>query len=247
MFASSRIAAVSAGFESFTHLIATTSTNVVLGEQARDGNTAPAVLVTDHQTEGRGRMGRVWQDDPGAQLLVSFRFAADPASASELASSVGIAAHEAAQEVLAVNVGMKWPNDLVVVDGPAPGKLAGLLAEYISGPPDTVIVGIGLNVSAISVPGATSLAESGSVATRDEVLAKMIDALAVLRDAGSSIRRELVSRSATIGTDVRVERHRDELVGRAVGIDESGCLLVDDGTEVHVVRVGDIVHLRSVP
>src|SRR6478735_2479620 len=58
-----------------------------------------------------------------------------------------------------LELGLKWPNDVLVADR----KLAGLLAEVVD---DAVVLGIGLNVSLredeLPVPTATSLAVEGS-------------------------------------------------------------------------------------
>ncbi|MEM1335472.1 MAG: biotin--[acetyl-CoA-carboxylase] ligase, partial [Actinomycetota bacterium] len=209
---------------------------------ARAGDTTTAIRVADHQTAGRGRLDRRWDDEPGRQLLVSFRVPAGP-DPSTAPGAVAVAAQEAVAE-LDVPVGVKWPNDLVVERGDAPGKLAGMLSEYVASDPAVVVVGLGLNVGSAPADGATSLAANGTDTTLDAVLAGVVGAMAPLLADPDGVRRELVARSATIGTRVRVERHDGDLVGVAVGIDAEGRLEVDvDGT-VRTVSVGDVVHLR---
>ena len=77
-----------------------------------------------------------------------------------------------------MSIATKWPNDLVVEEGPAPGKLAGMLAELVSGDPDSVIIGLGLNLEPVPAQaGATSIRECGGSTDRDELLAAIIDGL----------------------------------------------------------------------
>ena len=55
-------AARRAGLGRLRHTVSTGSTNDDLAREARAGDRSPAVLVTDHQTAGKGRLGRRWLD-----------------------------------------------------------------------------------------------------------------------------------------------------------------------------------------
>jgi len=96
-----------------------------------------SAVVADHQTAGRGRLGRTWEAPPGTALLASFVLPARP-----LAS---LAAGVAAAHACGPASRLKWPND-VLLGG---AKLAGLLAELHG---DRVIVGIGINLSWAPAP-----------------------------------------------------------------------------------------------
>src|SRR4051812_27340870 len=98
--------------------------------------------VADHQTAGRGRLGRAWVAPPGASLLLSVLFRPDlaPERLHLTTAAVALAAAEACEAVAGVLPVLKWPNDLLVGDR----KLAGVLAESRL---PAVVVGIGLNVN----------------------------------------------------------------------------------------------------
>jgi BirA family biotin operon repressor/biotin-[acetyl-CoA-carboxylase] ligase len=222
--------------------------------------TEPIVLVTDHQTAGRGRRGRDWQAPPGTSLLMTIGLRADGLPAARrplLGTALALAVHEVHPEL-----SLKWPNDLVVAgaaDDPLGyRKVGGLLAEsHRLGDGDWVLLGIGLNVNWPEVP-----VELAEVATAlDRVLGREVDREQLCADAlGAFDRRwwdlaagadpgELLAAyrvaSATIGSRVRVELPTAELVGTATGITELGALQVlDDRGTVQVVEVGDVVHLR---
>ena len=112
----------------------TGSTNTDALALARDGAPEGVVLVADHQTAGRGRLGRTWEAPPGASLLVSVLLRPPAAVADAVTMAAGVAMAEAVAEVAGVDARLKWPNDLVVaVDGDRPqarrhprrGRLAG--------------------------------------------------------------------------------------------------------------------------
>ena len=86
------------------------------------------MLVAEHQVAGRGRLDRVWTSPPRAGLTVSLLLRPDVPAARRgwLPLLTGVALAEAVGEVTGVRASLKWPNDLLAVDG---RKLAGILAE----------------------------------------------------------------------------------------------------------------------
>ena len=100
-----------------------------------------AVAATDHQTAGRGRLGRVWEAPPGSSVLLSVMLH-PPAERHwpELSLLGGIAAAEAVEGMTELSAQVKWPND-VMVDR---RKVAGVIAEARDA---TAVLGIGINVN----------------------------------------------------------------------------------------------------
>ena len=164
------------------------STNSDLAAAVRDDaavRTGVALLVTEHQVDGRGRSGRSWQTPPAAAL--TFSLALRPAAPSQtwgwLPLLVGLGVVRAITGVTGVTAGVKWPNDLIV---DVPGareiegwgterKLGGILVELVTAPSGPVaVVGVGLNVSQradeLPVPTAQSLTGVGAHAVDREAL-----------------------------------------------------------------------------
>ena len=229
------------------------STNTYVREQARDGTPEGLVVVADHQTAGRGRLGRRWESPPGVNLLASvlLRPNIDPADLHLCTTAVALAAMDACQEVAGVGAVLKWPNDLLV-DG---AKLAGILAEAEFAGADlaAVVVGIGINVGWPGPPeaGGTSLeAAAGSPVDRRVLLHALLAALGQHRSQldFSAGRRALAEegrrRCATLGQHVRVTLEAEVITGRAVAVDDSGRLVVETPTGSRRVTAGDVVHLR---
>ena len=179
-----------------------------------------SVVVTDHQSAGRGRLDRRWEAPPGTALLASFVLPRHPL--------LSLAAGVAAAEACGPGVGLKWPNDLMV-DG---RKAGGILVEVSAG---KAVVGIGINLSA-APPGAATVNQP-----RDALLENLRAALArwsVAEPAEVLMRwREL---SVTLGQVVRVELPGRVIEGIATDVDDSGALIVAG----EHVSAGDVIHLR---
>ena len=110
------------------------STQRLLGDDDPEG----ATVATDHQTVGRGRLGRVWEDAPGRGLLFSVLLR--PTLHMAIWPELSIVAGEAVAAALPVDARVSHPND-VMVDG---RKLAWILPEATTG---RVRLGIGINVN----------------------------------------------------------------------------------------------------
>jgi len=215
----------------------TGSTNADLLAAAQRGAPHRSVLVTAHQTAGRGRLDRRWEAPPGTNLLVSLLFRQVPAHPHELTQRVALAAASAARALAGVDAQLKWPNDLLIGDA----KLAGVLAQAGTndGRVDHVVVGIGVNVGWAPEGGA----RLGDGIDPLDVLRAMLVAYDELPDDVHGLYRASL---ATVGRQVRVELASGELIGRAVDVGRDGRLAVlDDCAITHHIDTGDVVHLRA--
>jgi BirA family biotin operon repressor/biotin-[acetyl-CoA-carboxylase] ligase len=233
------------------------STNTALVEEARAGAPEGLVLVADHQTAGRGRLGRTWSAEPGTALLVSVLLR-PPLPLDEIPvvlMAAGLAACDGVEAAAGFRPRLKWPNDLVLDDR----KLAGLLTEATGGADPGVVLGLGINVAAGAYPAelsreATSCEEVASKPVdRAEVLIAFLTALesrygTALVPGGRAQTFEAYRKdSATLGRRVRVElTSGPPLEGQASRLADDGQLVVtDDAGQDHLVNVGDVKHLRS--
>ena len=114
------------------------STQRLLGDDEPEG----ATVATDHQTAGRGRLGRAWEDVPGCSILVSvlLRPRAPMPLWPELSLVAGEAVARALNTETGIDASLRHPNDVVV----AGRKLVGVLPEASTG---RVVLGIGVNVN----------------------------------------------------------------------------------------------------
>jgi len=230
------------------------STNALVAERAREGAPAWLVVVTEHQTAGRGRLDRVWETPDRAALTFStlLRPARSGAEWPWLPLVAGIAAVGALREH-GVQAGLKWPNDVMVAGADGQSlKLAGILAERVESPHgNAAVIGIGLNVSQtaeeLPVGTATSIAlATGAPTDRTALLVSLLTRLRQEYDAwsaggGARVRGDYLEVCVTLGHEVRVSLPGGEtLTGEATDVDDAGRLVVA-GTPV---AAGDVLHVR---
>lgn len=236
-------------------LVETGSTSSDLVALARGGAPEGTVVLADHQTAGRGRLGRTWHAPPGTSIAVSMLFRPTSVPVARwpwLPLLAGVAVVEALRAGTGVPAGLKWPND-VVVDGL---KLAGLLAEVVPECGGGVVVGVGLNVTAVRPdlpPTATSLALCGVVdPDRGRVLAAVLASVAHRYEgwrarSGDPVeaRRAYRSHCTTLGSQVLVQLPAGyPLTGRATDVDDGGRLVVRTADGDRALSIGDVVHVR---
>ena len=191
-----------------------------------------AVAATEHQTAGRGRLGRRWDEPVGSSVLMSVLLRPPGGRAvAELSLVAGLAVARAIEGETDATALLKWPND-VLLHGT---KVAGILAEARDG----VIVGIGVNVTqkAAELPIRETLPTAGSLRTttgvahdRAALLAAILWELERAYDVWvtsglAPLHAELERRDALRGRRVRA----DGIESSGVGIDADGRLVLADG------------------
>lgn len=221
------------------------STNDRARELAEAGE-ADVVVLADEQSGGRGRRGRAWWSPVGGVWLsVLLRPELDATRAGLLALLGATAVAEAVPAGVMATI--KWPNDVLVGDR----KLAGVLVEteIAAGRIEWAAVGIGVNADVVSTelpPGATSLREHIGTVDRGEFVRNLLVAVDHLRADPDRIPERWCRHAGTLGRRVRVKTPDGEVVGEALDVDGSGALLVDTGSNVTRVTVGECEHLRPV-
>lgn len=250
------------------------STNTVMQELLQESSQLkPLLLVTAHQTAGRGRAGRAWKEQPGLALASSY-FLPDWPGAGAPITWVPLAAGAALAQALQkwLPVAVKWPNDVLVpldlavarqhrLDELAKQrgglKLAGILCEAA---PGGVIIGAGINILTPQeqLPaGAASLLslravpqDSELLPLADMLLASYVEHLQefvrLAAHNSEKLRQQVTATLSTLGASVRaVLPDGAEVRGAAVGLGEAGQLLVQllDGSTVSIAAA-DIEHLR---
>jgi len=226
--------------ETRIHVESCESTQALLDASMAEGTVA----IADHQTAGRGRLGRTWEAPPGSAVLVSvlLRPPADRPLA-QLSLVAGVAVADAVETVTGLTAQIKWPNDVML----RRAKVAGILAEARDG---AVVLGIGLNVnqSRDQLPerAGSLLTATGSEWDRDEVLDAVLDALGVRyeqwREGGlDEVYEGLGSRDFLRGRPVTV----DGTSGIAELIERDGRLRIAVGHGEHVtVESGEVSYER---
>ena len=243
------------------------STNTELMRRARAGLCEPTLLVAEQQTAGRGRLGRVWQSDVGASLMMSLGLPLAPKDWSGLSLAVGVSVAESLQPVLPplgagqpARVGLKWPNDrwLGASNGAAGDrKLGGILVETASfvapqaaaAPASTaryVVVGIGINVLPRSPegmsmpPGSLQDVEPGldAPAALLRIAPPLVAMLQAFEGYGfAPMQPRFAARDVLQGRAVTLS---DGTAGMAHGVGDDGALLVHTAGGMQAITSSEI-------
>jgi BirA family transcriptional regulator, biotin operon repressor / biotin---[acetyl-CoA-carboxylase] ligase len=235
------------------------STNDLVAGLARAGAPEGTVVVTEHQTAGRGRLDRTWTTPARAALTLSALLRPRNVPASHwpwLPLLTGVALADSLRRTAEVDAQLKWPNDVLI----GQRKVAGILLERVEtsqGP--AAVVGMGVNVSSrpdeLPVSSATSLAlEHAATTDRSVLLRSLLRTLAALYadwagvggDPARGLADSYARRCSTLGRVVHVELPTGQpVVGLAREVDVAGRLVVAaaDGT-LTALSAGDVTHLR---
>jgi BirA family biotin operon repressor/biotin-[acetyl-CoA-carboxylase] ligase len=219
----------------------------------RNDDTRPCLLLAETQTSGRGRQGRVWHSTPGLSLTFSLALPLNPPAWSGLSLAVGVSLADALdppQGDPPPRIGLKWPNDLWLMEAPGRGrKLGGVLIETVAvGERRMAVIGIGLNVRPQPL-----LQELNSGFACLQELWPDLDAPQALKRVAAPLAQTLKRFEAEgLAPFAAAYRRRDLLLGQPVsttypgvpegiaeGIDEQGALRVRAG-ELHALVSGEV-------
>jgi BirA family biotin operon repressor/biotin-[acetyl-CoA-carboxylase] ligase len=217
------------------------STNSELMGRARAGDTRPTLLVAKHQTAGRGRLGRQWQDRPGDALMFSLGLPLNPVNWSGLSLAVGLSIANSLDPEHRFKLGLKWPNDLWLGPMSQPRKLGGILIETavlagVAHASRYVVVGVGINIQAppsegLSMP-AVGWAEVQAQANTDLVLQALLLPLVAQiqrfeREGFAPLQAAYAQRDLLQGQALALS---NGLTGVGAGVDAQGVLQLDTAT-----------------
>ncbi|GGY16012.1 biotin--[acetyl-CoA-carboxylase] ligase [Paludibacterium paludis] len=223
------------------------STNTQLMARAASGGLHGLVLAAEVQTAGRGRLGRRWSMRPGCGLTFSvlWRFERTMSELSGLSLAVGVALARSLRRAGA-DVGLKWPNDVLLQDA----KMAGILIE-LSGEangPASVVIGVGLNLTApgpVDQPVAC-LAQVGIRPSRNALLAALLNDLHnVLSEFDGkgfdALREEWLGFFAHLDCPVTLTfSHGEPVNGVARGVAVNGALQVETLRGLETFHAGEV-------
>jgi BirA family biotin operon repressor/biotin-[acetyl-CoA-carboxylase] ligase len=231
------------------------STNSVLLARQNPPYGACDVLLAEYQTAGRGRRGRAWVAPPGGSICLSlcWAFREGPQDLGSLGLVIGVCALRALRELGLEDIGLKWPND-IVIDGK---KLGGILIELRaeSAGPASVVIGIGLNValgsSVLETIGETGASPIDLVtagmqqpsrnAVSAALITQFIRGLILFEKEGlRPFAEEWRAADALRGRQIEVHTTEGVARGLARGIDLHGALVLETPQGVRRFVSGDV-------
>lgn len=209
-----------------------------------EGISGGSVVIADEQTQGRGRLGRVWYAPPGTALMISYVLHPSNEAIGYVGMMGALAVCELV-ESLGAQAGIKWPND-VQIDG---RKLCGVLPEA-AWQGETLlgaVLGVGLNVridfrATPFAETAISLEDVVGGVDRVDLLTRVLERLDLwsAKLTSDELFDSWRSRLVMIGRQVTVANASGMVSGIAEAVDRQGALLVRDDGGLRRVIAGDI-------
>ncbi len=234
------------------------STNDVAKYLAENGAEEGTVVVAEIQNRGKGRRGKTWISPPGGVWMsIILRPDIPPSRAPQLTLVTGVAVAETLKKELKLNVGIKWPNDILIGNK----KVCGILTEVNASinKVNYVIVGIGIDMN-VDVPLFPPDLQKGATSLKNELDTEINGAILVQKfllnleklysqftaDKFPDILNEWRSLSKTIGSRVEVRTRGKTVQGDAVGINKDGILILelDDGSLRKMIS-GECLHMDT--
>ncbi|KAI4451169.1 Bifunctional ligase/repressor BirA [Eubacterium plexicaudatum ASF492] len=228
------------------------STNTKAMKLAEEGAPHGTIVVTDHQTNGRGRRGRSWESPAGEAIAMTFllRPKIDPNNASMLTLIAAMAVARGIEDETGLKAGIKWPNDVVINRKKVSGILTEMSAQadYVN----HIVVGIGINVHIQEFPEelkniATSVfLELGMKINRAALIERICEYFEAYFEVFlqtedlSAISKQYDAYMVNRNQPVKVLDPKDTYEGTARGITTRGELLVDTWESRKLVSSGEV-------
>jgi BirA family transcriptional regulator, biotin operon repressor / biotin---[acetyl-CoA-carboxylase] ligase len=234
------------------------STNDVAKYLAEDGAEEGTTVIAEIQNRGKGRRGKTWISPPGGVWMsIILRPDIPPFNAPQLTLVTGVAVAETLKKECNLDVGIKWPNDILIGNK----KVCGILTEVDASieKVNYVVVGIGIDMN-VDVPLFPPDLQKGATSLKNELNTEINGAILVQKfllefeniynefkeGKFPEILKEWRSLSKTIGNNVEVRSRGKTIRGEAVGINKEGILILEleDGTLRKIIS-GECLHINN--
>ena len=225
------------------------STNKEAARRAAS-NTQPLWILAGEQTAGVGRRGRAWSSQQGnfaATLLMPI--SGDLSSIALHSFVASLALRDALVHLTEQpdRFAMKWPND-VLMDG---GKVAGILLETCGTGPSHLCIGIGVNLAVAPETGkdragfnTAQASGTGKLHHRKfltllaHFFAKRVDQF--VTHGFVATRADWLQNAAKLGEVITARMPTHDVTGTFVTVDEGGGVVLQAGSDQHVIHAADI-------
>ena len=234
------------------------STNDVARYLAEEGAEEGTVVVAEVQNRGKGRRGKTWISPPGGVWMsIILRPDILPSRAPLITLVTGVAVAETLKEELNLDVGIKWPNDILI----GSKKVCGILTEVNASinKINYLVVGIGIDMN-VEIPMFPPDLQKDATSLKNELNTEINGAMLVQKfllkfeDLYNQFEEgkfpEILDKwrglSKTIGSKVEVRTRGKTVRGEAVGINKDGILILEleDGSLRKMIS-GECLHINN--
>lgn len=223
------------------------STNTQAKRLLAEGLSGKELITANEQTAGRGRQGRSFYSPKNTGIYYSYVFHPQKtlADAVFITTAAAVSVIRAIERLSAVKPTIKWVNDVYVEGKKVCGILTEAVSDFENGALESVIVGIGINVSTASFPAelqdtAASLGDASI--TRAQLLNTAVEELVRVAEdlENPAIMEDYKRHSAVIGKEITFIKNGTTTKATAIDIDEKGGLVVKTEQGTLTLSSGEI-------
>jgi BirA family biotin operon repressor/biotin-[acetyl-CoA-carboxylase] ligase len=221
------------------------STNTQAKRLIKDGKSGSFLVVADEQTNGRGRQGKSFYSPKDTGIYMSYVFHPKKAFENVIASTTAaaVAVCRALENLTDLNPKIKWVNDIYIENKKVCGILCETVSDIETNTVNSVIIGIGVNISTEDFPSDIENAASlGKEIGRAELIAEITRQLeAVVSKDFCEFIDYYRSRSMIIGKEISFIQNGVATKATALEIENNGGLVVElENKEIKTLRSGEI-------
>ena len=213
------------------------STNTEAMRQLDSGKTGNFLLLAHAQSAGKGRRGRIWQSPAGAGIYLTLvrPFARDIKELQALSLVTALSVQEALALSAVSGIQLKWPNELKQCNG----------VNY-------VVFGVGINLNlpnavreAIDQPVTDLMSLSQAIPDKSLLVTIVVETLLnnlleFEKTAFASFQSRWNALDCYRHLDIMLQIGDVQKIGRSMGVNESGALLLQTASGLEVIRGGEV-------
>lgn len=221
------------------------STNTYCKRLLADGKGGEFLVIANNQTAGRGRQGKSFYSPSETGIYFSLVIRPDTSlqNAVTATTAASVAVCKAIEKLTDLKPKIKWVNDVYLNGKKVCGILTEATTDFESGIVDSVIIGIGINISTTKFPGDVEGAGCLDVdINRSALIAETVNELMNIAGGDyASFIEYYRSHSMVIGEKIKFIQNGKTTFATALAIDERGGLEVGlESGEKTVLRSGEI-------
>ena len=221
------------------------STNSEAKRLLAGGLSGNAFVVANEQSAGRGRCGRSFYSPKDSGLYFSYIFHPQKclSDAVFITTAAAVSVVRAIEKTSEVKPLIKWVNDVYVGDKKICGILTEAVSDFESGNLESVIVGIGINVSTTEFPEDIGVAASlGGAVSRPALLQAVAEELIKVSEdlQNATILDDYRAHSLVLGKEITYSFNGEQERGKAVEINDAGALVVMTKQGLRTLSSGEI-------
>lgn len=223
------------------------STNKYLKSKINEKNYG-TIVISNEQTNGYGKNDRqfISNKDTGVYMSILINPNCLIEESLKITILTSVAVLSAIKSVYNLDVKLKWVNDIILNDLKVGGILCESQINLNNNIIDNMIVGIGINVKEFKFPPslkniATSIENNTNIKiSRNELISEIINFFDLYFIKKANYIDLYKENSYVLGKDITVIQNDKQFYAKAIDIDDSGSLIVQEQEKIIKLISSDI-------